>query len=355
MSHTSQFLIAHGLPVIFAAVLVEQMGLPLPALPWLLAAGALSAVGQFNFALGLLVTIMACLIADATWFYLGRYRGNQVLGLLCRISLEPDSCVRRTQNVFTKYGLPGVLVAKFVPGMSTVAPPVAGMSKVSAGRFLLVDGMGSALYGGCLLAFGYFFNRQIDQIVSAVARIGGSALALLIGLVVLFITYKYWQRQRLLHELRMARITVAELREMLDGGKSPLIFDLRSSEAVEEDPAMIQGAIHVTMEDIENQLKELPRDRDIIVYCSCPNEVSSARLALRLQRKGFTRVRPLQGGLDAWREQNYPVELKANLVTDIVTATHVSSAPGAASVAEGFLTSTGTNSLPQKREQTHER
>jgi membrane protein DedA with SNARE-associated domain/rhodanese-related sulfurtransferase len=308
MSQTSQFLINHGLPLVFAAVFVEQMGLPLPALPWLLAAGALSAMGQFNLPLGLVVTVAACLLADAIWFYLGRYRGNQVLALLCRMSLEPDSCVRRTQNVFTKYGLRGVLVAKFVPGMSTVAPPVAGMSKISAGRFLFVDGIGSLLYGGCLLGFGYSFNRQIDQIGAAVARIGGSALSLIIGVAVIFIAYKYWQRQRLLRELSMARITAAELRKMLDAGESPLIFDLRSSAAVHEDPTLIQGAVHLSIEDIETRLSEFPRDREIVVYCACPNEVSSARLALRLQRKGFTRVHPLLGGIDAWREQNYPLQ-----------------------------------------------
>jgi membrane protein DedA with SNARE-associated domain/rhodanese-related sulfurtransferase len=317
MNQTSQFLIHYGLPVIFAAVFVEQMGLPLPALPWLLAAGALSALGKFSLALGLLVTVVACLLADAIWFYLGRYRGNQVLGLLCRISLEPDSCVRRTQNVFTKYGLPGVLVAKFVPGMSTVAPPVAGMSKIGAPQFLFVDGIGSALYGGCLLGLGYVFNRQIDQILAAVSRIGGSALSLLVALIVLFIAYKFWQRQRLLHELRTARITASELREMLQAGKAPLIFDLRSNAAVEEDPLLIQGAVHVGMEEMESRLSQFPRDREIIVYCSCPNEASSARLALQLKRKGFTRVRPLLGGIDAWREQKYPLEAKSLRVAGV--------------------------------------
>ena len=311
MHGTTEFVIRHGLPLIFAAVFVEQMGLPLPALPWLLAAGALSAVGKFNLALGLLVSVTACLLADAIWFYLGRFRGNQVLGLLCRISLEPDSCVRRTQNVFTKYGLPGVLVAKFVPGMGTVAPPVAGMSKVSAGRFLFVDGIGAALYIGCLLAFGYLFNRQIDQIIAAFSRIGGSAISLLIALAALFVAYKFWQRRRLLYELRMARITASELREMFQAGHAPLIFDLRSSTAVEEDPVVIQGAVHMGLEEIESSLNKFPKDREIIVYCSCPNEVSSARLALRLKRKGFTRVRPLLGGIDAWREQNYPLEVRS--------------------------------------------
>src|SRR5262249_8101225 len=196
MSHTTQFLVNHGLPLVFAAVFVEQMGLPIPAFPWLLAAGALSAAGKFNLSLGLGVTAIACLIADAIWFYLGRYRGNRVVALLCRISLEPDSCVRRTQNIFTKYGLRGVLVAKFLPGMSTVAPPLAGMSGMNAGRFFAVDAAGSLLYGGGLLVLGFLFSHQIDQIGAGISRIGGSALTLLIGAVVLYVAYKYWQRQR---------------------------------------------------------------------------------------------------------------------------------------------------------------
>jgi membrane protein DedA with SNARE-associated domain/rhodanese-related sulfurtransferase len=333
MQGTTEFLVRHGLPLIFAVVFVDQIGVPLPALPWLLAAGALSAAGKFNVALGFLVTVIACLLADLIWFYLGRYRGNQVLGVLCRISLEPDSCVRRTKNVFTKYGLPGVLLAKFLPGMSTVAPPVAGMSKISAGRFLLVDSVGAALYGGCLLGFGYVFNRQIDQILAAVGRIGGSAFSLLVALAVVFIAYKVWQRQRLLHELRMARITAAELREMLQAGQAPLIFDLRSSAAVEEDPVRIQGAVHVGAEEVESRLGAFPRDREIIIYCSCPNEVSSARLALRLKRKGFTRVRPLLGGIEAWREQNYPLEASNNHYAVLDTVAEKNSQPGSLAIS----------------------
>jgi len=308
MSATTQFLVTHGLPLVFAAVFLEQLGLPIPAFPWLLAAGALAAVGKFNLVAGLLVTVIACLLADGIWFYLGRYRGNQVVALLCRISLEPDSCVRRTQNVFTKYGLRGVLVAKFIPGMSTVAPPLAGMSGMSAALFLSVDAAGSVLYGGCLLVCGYLFSQQIDQVVGAIGRIGGSALTLVGVIAAIYIAYRFWQRQRLLHELRVARISVGELRQKLQAGETPLIFDLRSATSLEQDPNLIQGAVHLNLEDFEKRQHEIPRDRDIIVYCSCPNEVSSARLALQLQRKGFTRVRPLLGGLDAWREQNYPTE-----------------------------------------------
>src|SRR5208282_2261936 len=140
------------------------------------------------------------------------------------------------------------------------------------------------------------------------SRIGGSALSLIVGLAALYVACKYWQRRHLLHELRMARITVAELHQMLDSGQVPLILDLRSSAALEQDPNLIQGAIHVSLEDIEKRVDGFPRDREIVVYCACPNEVSSARLALRLQRKGFTRVHPLLGGIDAWREQSYPLQ-----------------------------------------------
>jgi len=319
MTQTTQFFINHGLPLVFGAVFVEQIGLPLPALPWLLAAGALSATGQFSFPLGVAVTILACLVADTFWFYLGRHRGNQVLGPLCRISLEPDSCVRRTQNVFTRYGLRGLLVAKFLPGLSTVAPPLAGMSGMSASRFLSVDAAGSFLYGGCLLGVGYLFSQQIEQIGAAITRIGGSALALLCGLAALYIAYKYWQRQRLLHELRMARITADELRKKLDAGENPVILDLRSSTDLAQDPAVILGAIHLGLDEIEKRQREFPHDRDIIIYCSCPNEVTSARVALSLQRKGFTRVRPLLGGIDAWRKNNYPTEIRTASVTTTVS------------------------------------
>ena len=310
LNETSQFLIRHGLPLVFAAVFVEQMGLPIPALPLLLAAGALSAAGKFSFALGIAATVIACLIPDVFWFYLGRYRGNQVLNFLCRISLEPDSCVRRTQNVFTRYGLRGVVVAKFFPGMSTVAPPLAGMAGVPIGQFLFFDGLGALLYGSSLLYLGYLFSNQIEQIAAAISHVGGGALSLMVGLAVLYVTYKFWQRRRLLRELRMARITVAELRQKLEAGENPVILDLRSRAELERDPSIIQGAIHLVLDEIEERRHEFPQDRDLIVYCSCPNEATAAKVALLLQRHGFTRVRPLLGGIDAWREGNHPMEVR---------------------------------------------
>jgi membrane protein DedA with SNARE-associated domain/rhodanese-related sulfurtransferase len=308
MTDTTQFLVNHGAPLVFAAVLVAQMGLPLPVEPLLLAAGALSATGKFSPLLGLGMTVLACLIADTIWFYLGRHRGLRVLSLLCRISLEPDSCVRRTQNVFTRYGLRGLLVAKFVPGLSTVAPPLAGMSGVKVGQFLLVDGLGSVLYGGVFIYLGYLFSNQIQEIVVALASVGGSALGLVVGLLVIYIGFKYWQRRRILRELRMARITVGELRSKQDAGEEVVIIDLRPGAELTLDPYLIPGSVHLAVDEVEHRHHEIPRDREVIVYCACPNEESSARVALLLHRRGITRVRPLLGGIDAWRELNYPLE-----------------------------------------------
>jgi membrane protein DedA with SNARE-associated domain/rhodanese-related sulfurtransferase len=337
MNETSQFLARYGLSLVFAAVLVEQMGVPIPAVPLLLTVGALSATGKFSLVMGIVATMLACLIADIFWFYLGQYRGNKVLGFLCRVSLEPDSCVRRTQNVFTRFGLRGIVIAKFIPGMSTVAPPLAGMAGIPISRFLLVDGLGALLYAIVFLSLGYIFSNQIEQIAAAVSDIGGSTLSLLAVLAALYIGYKYWQRRRLLRELRMARITVEELRRKQELGENLIILDLRSSGALEQDPSLIQGAIHLSMDDIGRRRYEFPHDRDIIVYCSCPNEATAARVALLLQRHGFTRVRPLLGGIDAWREQKYPLERSASVLMSALI-------PGPPTAEPGIQQTTKTSS-----------
>lgn len=303
-----------------AAVFVEQVGAPLPAAPWLFAAGALVGAGKMNGMVALGAAAFGSLLADTVWFYLGRYYGSRLLGLLCRISLTPDSCVRRTQNVFTRYGMRGVVAAKFIPGLSTLAPPLAGSSGVGAPRFLLFDGMGSLLYVGCFLLVGVLFSRQLEQIMAALASLGSNALGLVVGLAALYIAYKYFQRHRLLRELRIARITVDELHQKLEAGENPMILDLRPLSELELDPSLIRGALHMTMEEVEHRQREIPRDRDIILYCSCPNEVTSARVALLLRRNGITRVRPLLGGIDAWRERNYPTDPRVVGATGDLTA-----------------------------------
>jgi membrane protein DedA with SNARE-associated domain/rhodanese-related sulfurtransferase len=325
VSQTIDFLVRHGAIVLFAAVFVEQIGIPLPAIPWLLAVGALSATGKFSASLAIALVLVACLVADGFWFYLGRTRGNRVLGFLCRISLEPDSCVRRTQNMFTRYGLRSLLIAKFLPGfLSTVAPPLAGMSGMKFRRFVLFDATGSLLYAICFVLLGYCFAGQIEQIVQAISSVGGSAVAFGAVLVAGYLGVKYWQRQRLLREFRMARITVSDLRQKQQAGESLTILDLRAQAALVEDPATIPGAVHATLDDIKSGNHHFPRDREIIVYCSCPNEASAARVALLLQKSGFKNVRPLLGGIDAWRQQNYPVQRTRDREEPVVVTAQLS-------------------------------
>jgi membrane protein DedA with SNARE-associated domain/rhodanese-related sulfurtransferase len=311
MNDTIEFLVRHGATVLFAAVFIEQVGVPLPAAPWLLAAGALAGAGRMNGFAVLAAASLGSVMADMIWFRLGRHYGNRILGLLCRISLEPDTCVRRTQGIFTRYGMKGVVVAKFIPGLSTLAPPLAGSSGVTAPRFLFYDGLSSLLYTGAFIAVGIVFSRQLEQVIDALAGLGRGALAVVSALIAIYIGYRYFQRRRVLNDLRMARITVDELHQRVVAGDSLLILDLRSPLELEQDPTLIRGAYHVTMDELRRRQDEIPRDRDIVLYCDCPNEVSSARMALRLRQEGITRVRPLLGGIAAWRERNYPTELQS--------------------------------------------
>ena len=217
--------------------------------------------------------------------------------------------------------MPGIVVAKFIPGLSTLAPPLAGNSGVSTRRFLFFDGLSSVMYEGCFIFAGVLFSSQLEQVFIALNGLGRSAFGVFVGAAVCYIGYKYYRRRRLLNDLRMAKITVDELHQKLEAGERPIILDLRSLAELEQNPTLIRGARHATADEIESQRQEeIPRDRDIILYCSCPNEVSSARAALQLRRKGIVRVRPLLGGIDAWRERNYPTELWAVGVASTLAA-----------------------------------
>ena len=197
MSEATHFLISHGGPLLFGIVFLEQIGLPLPTVPWLLGAGALWAMGMMNPMVAFGATVAACLFADLIWFYLGRLRGNRVLRVLCRISLHPDSCVGRTQAIFSRFGVCGVMAAKFLPGLGLIFPPLAGMNGMSSGRFLFYDALGSILYAGCFLLLGLLFSNQLNQVATALAGFSKGALTSLAVLALAYFAFKYLQRQRL--------------------------------------------------------------------------------------------------------------------------------------------------------------
>jgi len=197
MSEATHFLISDGGPLLFGVVFLEQIGLPLPTVPWLLGAGALWALGMMNPIVAFGASVAACLLADLIWFYLGRHRGNRVLRVLCRISLHPDSCVGRTQAIFSRFGVGGVMAAKFLPGVGLIFPPLAGMNGMSSGRFLLYDALGSILYTGCFLLLGLLFSNQLNQVATALVGFSKGALGLLGALAGAYFVFKYFQRQRL--------------------------------------------------------------------------------------------------------------------------------------------------------------
>lgn len=307
MESGAQFLAEHKEAVLFWTVLFEQIGLPIPAIPLLVAAGAMVGQGKMSLAAALLLPVAASLPADIFWFWLGRVRGGQVLGWLCRISLEPDSCVRKTENLFFLHGTRSLLVAKFVPGLSTVAPPMAGIFGMGLVKFLVYDVAGALIWAGLCVGLGHLFSDQLDRVVTGLADLGSRAVLLLLGALLVYVAYKFLQRRRFLRQLRMAKMSVDELKARLDAEEPLTVIDVRHARDVQADPDMIPGAIHMALEDIDGRYHEIPKDREIILYCACPNEVSSARTALKLKRNGIHQVRPLEGGIDAWRQRKYPL------------------------------------------------
>jgi membrane protein DedA with SNARE-associated domain len=269
LKHTLEFLLRHGYAVLFASVLIEQLGLPVPSVPILLAVGALAGHGDFSFALALLTAVVACLIADNVWYWMGVYRGASILNLLCKISLEPDSCVRNTENMFLKYGPRGLLFSKFVPGLSTAACPLAGMFRMELWKFCLFDGLGSLIWAGSYSVLGYVFRNQLEELADKMLGMGSWLLALVITAVASWILWKYLMRRRFYNELRISRITPPELYELIESGAPLTLVDVRSAiEWTLAGAAKLPGALHMSFEELDGRLTEIPLDRDVILYCT---------------------------------------------------------------------------------------
>jgi membrane protein DedA with SNARE-associated domain/rhodanese-related sulfurtransferase len=290
----------YGLSIVALNVLLNQIGLPVPVIPTLVLAGALGANGQLPLAAVFVAAVLACLVADCGWYWVGQKYGIRVLKTLCRISLEPDSCVAETQSQFDRWGVNSLVIAKFVPGLATIAPPLAGAMRIGWLRFIGLSALAAALWVGAALLAGMLFKTQIERLLIRADQIGSMAFGVALVLLGAYVGYKWWERRRFYTMLRMARISVADLNELIESGSQPLIIDVRSPSARALEPRWIPGALHISLPDVGLRLKDLPRDRDIILYCTCPSEASAARVAKILMNHGFKRVRPLHGGLDAW-------------------------------------------------------
>ncbi|HVY80181.1 MAG TPA: DedA family protein/thiosulfate sulfurtransferase GlpE [Steroidobacteraceae bacterium] len=301
-------IVQYGLALIFVNVLVERIGLPVPATPTLVLGGALAAVGQLSAGDVFGLAFVACVIGDTLWYGAGVVFGRRVISLLCRISVSPDSCVRLTETRFTQWGPLTLVCAKFVPGLSTVVRPLAGIIHLGWWRFELYNGIGTALWVGASVAAGWIFHDELNRLMTGLRDFGVVAFGIVAVLAGAFIAVKWWRRRRFARMLHSARITVQDLRELMSRKPAPIIVDLRSPMTRGQDGRRIPGARVLGLDELATRIEEFPHDRDIVFYCSCPNEASAAYAARQLIDLGYTRVRPLLGGLDAWVAAGYEVE-----------------------------------------------
>lgn len=308
MALPTHVLLVYGYLLLFAWVLVEQLGIPLPATPVLLAAGALSAEHQINFLIALVVGVAAALVADSTWFFVGRRYGHHVLRILCKLSLEPTTCVRKTQDSFGRRRGVTLMFAKFVPALATLAPPVAGENGMSFGGFLFFDGVGATLWVGALLVCGRIFGDLLKRDTSLLNWAGHFSGALLILGIVGFFVARVLRRRAVLKTLAASRLEPEELKRQLDSGQSIFIVDLRHPLELLPDPVTLPGALHFSPEALQSRHTEIPRDRDVVLFCTCPSEATAAKTAMALHKLGIERVRPLRGGFDEWKRLGYPLE-----------------------------------------------
>jgi membrane protein DedA with SNARE-associated domain/rhodanese-related sulfurtransferase len=298
----------YGLALVFANVLLEQLGLPIPAIPALIVAGALAADGELSAWAVFGVAFVACMLGDAVWYVAGRRHGRRVMTLLCRLSLSPDSCVRQTEVRFERWGGLTLVLSKFIPGLSTIAPPLAGAMRLGWPSFLLLNGLGVMIWAGIAIVAGMVFHTEINELILRLEDLGMLALEIVGVLLAGYIALKWWERRRFYKMLRIARIGVDELHRLMDGGKRLVVVDVRSPGSRGLDPRFIPGALAMDASEVDGRLGELPADREIIFYCTCPNEASAALVAKKLIALGYTKVRPLHGGLDAWIAAGYEVE-----------------------------------------------
>jgi membrane protein DedA with SNARE-associated domain len=263
-----QFLLRFGYLLLFGWVFFEQMGLPIPSMPMLLAAGALAGAHKMNFAAAIGVPVFAAALADLVWYEVGRRKGISVLHFLCKISLEPDSCVRQTENTFEKYGARSLLVSKFIPGLGSAAAPLAGVFRMRYARFFLHDLAGVVIWVGTFFGLGFIFTEEIERIAGGAARLGAFLLILIVGSLVGYLSWKFVRRRRFIRKLRVARITPEELKKKLDDGEEVVIVDLRSSMDFEADPETIPGAQRLDAAEVEAVSDLLAKAPEVVLYCT---------------------------------------------------------------------------------------
>ena len=310
MHHIVQYLAEHGYSVLFASVFANQLGLPVPAILFLFASGALAGSGRLNLAAAVALAIIASVLADMAWYEAGRRWGEQILHFMFGLASDPDAAARRSKERFARHGARTLLVAKFVPGLDAAAPPLAGLSRTSRLRFIAFDAVGAALWSGAYAGLGYIFSNDLECAVAYAASMGKLLAVVVPAGITVYFGRKFVRWCRFVREFRMARITPEELKKKLDAGEKVVIVDLQGQLDCPGDRQGIPGAVRIDPHKLEHyeepeESPQIPRDLEVVLYCATPREFTSARVALALYHVGFQRVRPLAGGLRAWRERGF--------------------------------------------------
>lgn len=307
MHTTVQAFLHYGYLIVFCWVMGEQFGIPLPSTPILVTAGTLTATSHMRIEGIVLAAMAGSAIADSTWFRIGGLYGSTVTRWICKFSLEAASCVRKTEDVLTQHGSAALLMAKFVPGLNTMAAPLAGQSKMRYRTFLLYDMAGTFFWVTTFVLAGRFFGDAIQRNGMVLHWMSRSAFVLVVLVVAGIVVYRVVRQRRFLRKIRTLRIEPAELKAMMDRGDSLYIVDLRHPLDLLPDPRILPGAVRLLPNELIARNAEIPRDRDVVLYCTCPSEATSAKIALTMRRFGVERIRPLRGGFDQWKQQGYPL------------------------------------------------
>jgi membrane protein DedA with SNARE-associated domain/rhodanese-related sulfurtransferase len=296
----------YGLWIVFLITLLQSVGLPLPALAVLIVTTAVTPPITANIMALILTGSLGTLMGDFILYFAGRRYGTGILGKLCRISISPDSCVRNTGNLFDRYGAPALTILKFIPGLSTLAPVVAGVYVMPVALFALFSSIAALVYLGAAVTLGTVFRHEVDSVISALSHygaLGGLFILILFGLYLLF---KWLRRYYLIKQFETDRVTVKDLVALIDGKSNPLILDARPIDQRARN-GFIPGSVPVDEKSLNDIADQYAKHEEIVIYCSCPNEITAARYAEKLRKVGLKRIRPLVGGIDAWAESGQQV------------------------------------------------
>lgn len=312
----SSFFVRHAYWILFLWVLVEQLGIPVPSTPILLTAGTLTATHHLSLYFVVPAALAGSLVSDSIWYWLGKRYGGSMVRVLCRLSFESTICVRKTEAYFAKRGPASLLVAKFIPGLGTVAAPIAGETEMPFRVFLLYDTAGILLWVISVTLCGKFFGDVLKTHPNALAWAGHFALALFALLFIGILIWRMVRQKMFLREIRMARIFPDELKAQLERGDEVVVVDLRHPLDYLPDPRTLPGALLLTPDKLMDQIALIPKNREVVLFCTCPSEATAAKTALQLKKAGITRVRPLYGGYDEWKKRGYPL---VNIENDLAS------------------------------------